>query len=67
MLNDFAANGPQGTPAADRFIIQINLGADTLRFDKSIAIDPNDRDPHHPDDRVFPAKKITDGGNGQPV
>ena len=46
-LNDFAANGPgQGAPAADRFVITINLGSDTLKFDKSIAIDPNDVDPN---------------------
>src|SRR6478672_4896195 len=35
-LNDFASNGPgQSAPAADRFVITINLGSDTLRFDKS--------------------------------
>src|SRR4051812_19972590 len=26
-LNDFAAHGPQGAPAADRFVITINLGS----------------------------------------
>jgi hypothetical protein len=40
-LDDFAANGPTAAPAGDRFVITINLGADTLRFDKSIAPDPN--------------------------
>ena len=46
VLDTFAANGPQGAPAADRFVITINLGSDTLKFDKSIAIDPNDVDPN---------------------
>jgi hypothetical protein len=35
--DSFAANGPEGVPAADRFIIQINLGEDVLKFNKSIA------------------------------
>jgi hypothetical protein len=62
VLNDFAANGPAGAPAADRFQITINLGADTLKFDKSIAVDANDIDPHHINDRpnVITAKKPTD-------
>jgi hypothetical protein len=48
-LNNFAAPlAGQGAPMADRFIIQINLGADTLTFNKSIAIDPNDREPQRP-------------------
>jgi hypothetical protein len=70
VLNDFAANGPQGAPAGDRFIISIVLNGDVERYDKSIEINPNDRDPHHPDDRVFPAnvvKKLPDDGNGEPV
>jgi hypothetical protein len=46
VLDDFASNGPVGVPAADRFQIVINLGSDTLRFDKSIAPDPNDVDPN---------------------
>jgi hypothetical protein len=46
-LNDLASNGPgQSAPAGDRFLIQINLGADTLTFNKSIAINPNDIDPN---------------------
>jgi hypothetical protein len=47
VLNDLAANGPGDTaPTADRFIIQINLGADTLTFNKSIrALEPNEVDP----------------------
>jgi hypothetical protein len=46
VLDKFAANGPQGAPAADRFIIQINLGEDVLRFNKSIKVDANDVDPN---------------------
>ena len=44
-LDAFAANGPESAPASDRFVITINLGSDTLRFDKSIAPDANDVDP----------------------
>jgi hypothetical protein len=50
VLNDFAANGPAGVPASDRFIITINLGSDTLRFNKSIECNAGDIDPYHPDD-----------------
>jgi hypothetical protein len=60
ILNDFAAPGPQGVPAADRFCITIVLNADgakdepaTLRFNKSIrALEPNEVDPldSSPDD-----------------
>src|SRR5262245_21202479 len=50
VLDQFAANGPENAPAADRFQITIILGADEqLRFDKSIAINPNDIDPHNTD------------------
>ena len=31
-LDGFAANGPEGAPAADRFVIQINLGDHVERF-----------------------------------
>ena len=49
-LDGFAANGPGASaPAGDRFLIQINLGSDTLTFNKSIAIDPNDFDPNYPE------------------
>ena len=45
VLDVFADNGPQAAPAADRFIIQINLGEDyKLKFDKSIAPVANDKD-----------------------
>lgn len=73
-LDTFAANGPQGAPAADRFIIQINLGADTVQFDKSRAVDPNDIDPFNDVDTMpqgmiaaIAAKKSPDGGNGEPI
>jgi hypothetical protein len=45
-LDAFAANGPEVRPASDRFQITINLGADVLHFDKSIAVDANDVDPN---------------------
>jgi hypothetical protein len=69
VLDDFAANGPQGAPAADRFQITINLGADTLRFDKSIEVNPNDTDPNDigPMIAAIAMKKSTDDGNGEPV
>ena len=74
VLNDFAANGPgQGAPASDRFIIQINLGSDVLKFDKSIEINPNDIDPNDTGSApqgpwpVIAAKKPTESGGGQPL
>jgi hypothetical protein len=48
VLDDFSQTGPASTPASDRFIITINLGADlngnpiVEKYDKSIKIDPND-------------------------
>ena len=45
-LDTFASNGPEAAPASDRFVITINLGSDTLTFNKSIAPDPNDIDPN---------------------
>jgi len=73
-LDDFAANGPAAAPAGDRFIIQINLGADSdgrpviEKFNKSIAIDANDIDPDNTGMvAAIAAKKSTDGGNGEPV
>jgi hypothetical protein len=79
-LNDFAANGPAGVPAADRFQIVINLGADlegkpiVEKYDKSIAIDVNDVDPNHIVDTphgpwpvIAANKRKDDGGNGEPL
>jgi hypothetical protein len=71
-LDAFAANGPEVSPATDRFVIQINLGSDVLRFDKSITPDPNDIDPFNdvdtmPQDVIaaIAAKKPQDGGGGE--
>jgi hypothetical protein len=51
-LDGMAANGPEGAPMTDRFIITINLtadgsnsDADVLRFNKSIKVDVDDVDP----------------------
>ena len=72
-LDTFAANGPASAPASDRFVITINLGSDVLKFDKSIAPDPNDVDPHHIDDTpqgllaVIAANKRKDDGGGEPL
>jgi hypothetical protein len=73
-LDAFAANGPEAAPATDRFQITINLGADTLRFDKSIAIDPNDVDPLNDTDAtpqgllaVIAANTRKDDGGGEPL
>ena len=73
-LDAFAANGPEAAPASDRFVIQINLGSDTLRFDKSIAPDPNDIDPFNDIDTTpqgllaaIAANKRKDDGGGEPV
>ena len=72
-LDAFAANGPEVLPATDRFVIQINLGSDVLRFDKSITPDPNDIDPFNDDVDTMPqgviaaiaAKKPQNGGGGE--
>jgi hypothetical protein len=73
-LDAFAANGPEAAPASDRFVIQIHLGSDTLRFDKSIAPDPNDIDPFNDIDTTpqgllaaIAANKRKDDGGGEPV
>ena len=74
-LDTFAANGPKAAPAADRFQITINLGADVLHFDKSIEVNPNDVDPFNDTDTtpqglllaIAAKNKSEDGGNGEPV
>jgi hypothetical protein len=50
VLDDFSATGPQAAPAADRFIIHIDLTGDSGTrhvevYDKAISIDPNDTAP----------------------
>ena len=69
VLNDFASNGPGNpAPASDRFIIQINMGADTLTFNKSIKPDVDDTDPNDmPHLVAIAAKKPTENGGGEPV
>ena len=63
-----AANGPEAAPASDRFQITIILNSDVERYDKSIAIDPNDIDPNHIDTgttgelAAITARKDDDGG-----
>src|SRR6476620_1579841 len=41
--------GADAAAAGARFEITINLGSDTERYSKSIAVDANDVDPHHVD------------------
>ena len=54
--------GPQITPTADRFVITINLGEDLkLKFDKSRAPVPNDKDVEIIDNT--PQEAITDGSD----
>src|SRR5262245_20725156 len=72
-LRQIAANGPDAAPASDRFQITINLGADVVeRYDKSIAVNPNDVAPHNVDTApqgllpIIAAKK-KDDGNGEPI
>jgi hypothetical protein len=68
VLDDLAANGPQTATAEARFVIQINLGADTECYSKSIKIDPLDEDPFHPTPpeviAAIAAKK-NEGGGGE--
>jgi len=71
-LDGFAANGPAGTPASDRFVITINLGADHVeRYSKSLKSDVNDVDPFNDVDTgviaAITTKKLPDGGNGEPI
>jgi hypothetical protein len=73
-LDAFAANGSEAAPASDRFQITINLGADVLHFDKSIAVDANDVDPFNDTDTTpqellaaIAANKRKDDGGGEPI
>ena len=66
-LDQLAANGPQAAPAADRFIISIQLGADVEHYNKSIAIDPNDADPNEQELIPFASFEKEDGEDGQPL
>ena len=73
-LRQIAANGPEAAPAADRFQITINLGADVVeRYDKSIAINANDVDPNDINTTpqgllpIIAANRRKDDGNGEPL
>src|SRR5262245_39643742 len=72
-LDAFAANGPETTAAADRFIITINLGSDVERYNKSIAINANDVDPNDIDTKpqellpMIAANKRKDDDGGEPL
>lgn len=80
-LDTFAANGPEGVPAADRFQITIILNSDdsnqTLHFNKSIrALSPGETDPADigPDtdtmleeSAAIASKKPTDDSNGNAI
>ena len=48
-LDALASTGAEAAAAGARFEITINLGSDTERYSKSIAIDPNDADPNEID------------------
>ena len=48
-LDALANTGAEAAAAGARFEIIINLGSDTERYSKSIAIDPNDTDPNDVD------------------
>lgn len=71
-LRQIAANGPEAAPA-DRFVITINLGAEVLHFDKSIATDANDVDPNDTDTApqgspaIVAANQRKDDGGGDPL
>jgi hypothetical protein len=69
VLDQFAANGPEATPAADRFVITINLGSDVLHFDKPLAIGPDPDPPDEVDTTMLPiiAAKKKDDGDGEPI
>ena len=80
VLDGFAAPGPQGAPATERFLIQINIGDDRpLVFNKSIRpLEPGEFDPDDsgPDTDTAPqeewlpiiaSKKSQDGGSGEPL
>ena len=72
-LDAFAANGPEATAAADRFIITINLGSDVERYNKSIAINANDVDPNDTDTApqgllpIIAANRGKGDGGGEPL
>jgi hypothetical protein len=65
-LRAIANVGPEAQPTADRYVIQINLGADyKLRFDKSITPVANDKDVEIIEQKLLPMSEEDNGG--QPV
>ena len=64
-----ASTGAEAAAAGASFEITINLGSDTERYSKSIAIDPNDTDPNHVDTTnviaAITMNKLKDDGGGQ--
>jgi hypothetical protein len=70
-LDGMATGGPESAPAADRFVITINLGEDVIRFNKSIKPDADDIDPFNEVDTgviaAIATKKLPDGGDGEPL
>ena len=68
-LDALASTGAEAAAAGARFEITINLGSDTERYSKSIAIDPNDTDPNDIDTTnviaAITMNKLKDDGGGQ--
>jgi hypothetical protein len=68
-LDGFAANGPQAVPpaaAAERFVIQINLGNDEiLTFNKSITARPHDDIDNAPQKLLLANKREDDAEDDQ--
>ena len=68
-LDALASTGAEAAAAGARFEITINLGSDTERYSKSIAIDPNDTDPNDVDTTnviaAITMNKPRDDGGGQ--
>ena len=68
-LDALASTGAEAAAAGARFEITINLGSDTERYSKSIAIDPNDIDPNHVDTTdviaAITMNKLKGGGDGE--
>ena len=66
-LDALASTGAEAAAAGARFEITINLGSDTERYSKSIAIDPNDIDPNDIDttDVIAAITMKKDDGGGQ--
>jgi hypothetical protein len=68
-LDALANTGAEAAAAGVRFEITINLGNESLHFNKSIAPDPNDIDPENPDPAdaiaAITRNKLKDGGDGE--